>query len=377
MKPETTVAIAYDLNFRQAGEIFRGVTEHVRESNLNWRLVPLQFGFETTLMQLAQSGQLSGAIGTFISDEWVAGLHQHGVQAVNLFSFSEINSIPSVCLEDFKIGEQAAQHLREQGVQHFAYYASGSIHYNELRKKGFEQGLDQKPYTQLKRGPLLQQQIATFKNNSGPSGIFCTSDRLAREYIVEASRLDLQCGRDYLLASIDNDPTESVFAGIGITSFELPMYACGKKAAKLLQESLSEKTFPKERTFRIGPSKLVIRDSSLASRPARIAQAAANYIQEHFHDAKLDAAALSRAVNTSRRVLELSLREAGLPSPYQLITQTRLHHAQQYLRQSDLPIMEVGRRCGYPEPHHFSAWFKARTGQSPRNYRMQRKPPSV
>ena len=102
--------------FSSSREIFRGVTEHVRESNLNWRLVPPQFGFEPPLMQLAQSGQLSGAIGTFISDEWVAGLHQHGVQAVNLFSFSEINSIPSVCLEDFKIGEQAAQHLREQGA---------------------------------------------------------------------------------------------------------------------------------------------------------------------------------------------------------------------------------------------------------------------
>ncbi len=377
MKAQATVAVAYDLNFRQAGEIFRGVTEHVRESALNWRLIPLQYGFETTLMQLAQSGQLSGAIGTFISDRWIAGLHENGVEAVNLFNFSEINSTPSVCLEDFEMGQLAARHLREQGAEQFAYYASGNIHFNELRKEGFVKGLEPKPCTSLERGPLLRQQIAAFKKDSGIPGIFCSSDRLAREYILEANQLGLQCGRDFLLTSIDNDPTESVFAGIGITSFELPMIACGKEAARLLQQSLSREAPSEEHIHRIGPSKLVVRDSSLASRPARIAQAAENYIHEHFHDDGLDAAALSRAVNTSRRVLELSLREAGLPSPYQLITQTRLKHAQQYLRQTDLPVMEVGRRCGYPEPHHFSAWFKARTGQSPRYYRLQRMPPSV
>ncbi|MGC6455686.1 MAG: helix-turn-helix domain-containing protein [Coraliomargaritaceae bacterium] len=377
MENQINVAVAYDLNFRHAGEIFQGVCEYVRESGLNWRLIPLQYGFETTLMQLSESGQLSGAIGTFISDRWIAGLHKNGVHAINLFNFSEISCTTSVCLEDFSMGQEAAQHLQEQGADHFAYYASGNIHFNELRRNGFDDGLGQKSYTRLQRGPLLHEQITSLNKDDGILGVFCSSDRLAREYILKSNQLGLECGHDYLLTSIDNEPTESIFARIGITSFELPMIACGKEAAKQLQRCFSRKTAPKPNIHFVGPSKLIIRDSSLASRPARLAQAAVNYIHEHFQDAKLDTTALARAVNTSRRVLELALREAELASPYQLISRVRLNHAQHCLTHTDLPIMEVGRLSGYPEPHHFSAWFKARTGQSPRSYRLQRKTPSV
>jgi AraC-like DNA-binding protein len=37
--------------------------------------------------------------------------------------------------------------------------------------------------------------------------------------------------------------------------------------------------------------------------------------------------------------------------------------------------MEVGRRSGYPEPHHFSAWFKKHCACSPKAFRT--KAPSV
>ena len=61
------VAIAFDLNFRHAAEIFSGVSDYVAEARLDWQLMPLNFGFEVRLMELAKSGQLAGAIGTFVS----------------------------------------------------------------------------------------------------------------------------------------------------------------------------------------------------------------------------------------------------------------------------------------------------------------------
>ena len=69
MKPDSqTIAVAFDMNFRHAAEIYSGVSDFARQQQLDWNLVPLQFGFETTLMSLTRSGQLVGAIGTFISD---------------------------------------------------------------------------------------------------------------------------------------------------------------------------------------------------------------------------------------------------------------------------------------------------------------------
>ena len=121
----------------------------------------------------------------------------------------------------------------------------------------------------------------------------------------EANRLDLQCGRDYLLASIDNDPTESVFAGIGITSSELPMYACGKKAAKLP----TGKTF-KRLSQRNAPSVSARPNSSfgiLHWHPARPHCSSRRQLHSGtFSRRQTRCSRALRAVNTSRRVLELS-----------------------------------------------------------------------
>ena len=57
-----------------------------------------------------------------------------------------------------------------------------------------------------------------------------------------------------------------------------------------------------------------------------------------------------------------------------MLAKARLAAAQQLLRTTKLPIMEVGTRCGYPEAHHFSAWFKKQCGLAPKGYREGAQP---
>ena len=47
-RKEKMVAIAFDLNFQHATEIFSGAADYVRTAGLDWRLLPLNFGFEET-----------------------------------------------------------------------------------------------------------------------------------------------------------------------------------------------------------------------------------------------------------------------------------------------------------------------------------------
>ena len=126
--PPQTIAIAFDLNFRHATQIFRGISNYVKANRVEWRLIPLQIGFEAKLIELAKLGQITGAVGTFVSDLWIEGLSKYGVQAVNLFNFSEIKEIPSISINDFKIGQLAAKHLLDQGAKQYAFYGADSIH---------------------------------------------------------------------------------------------------------------------------------------------------------------------------------------------------------------------------------------------------------
>lgn len=377
MSKKSHIALAYDLNYRQGESIYRGVSDYVRDCGLDWEIIPLQYGFETTLIDLAGKGQLKGAIGTFVSDRWIGGLLDSGLKIVNLFNFSEIKSVPSVSVNDAEMGGHAARHLIEQGAQEFIFFGNRGAHFNELRRKGFLQNLEGRTCNTLKPSPLLAEAITEIAEKEKKIGVFCASDRLAREFIIQARQQSLECGRDFLLVSVDNDPSESVFAGIGISSFHLPAYHCGTLAAKLLKQAMASPVeIPSETTFAEAPQ-LIIRDSSLASKNARLAQSAVSFIEQNYSNPQLDVSKIAATLGVSRRVLELAMKAVGLPGPYRLLRQTRRQHACRLLTESTLPISQVGCRSGYPGAHHFSAWFKQETGEAPKAYRQKRKLPSI
>ncbi|MDQ8193565.1 substrate-binding domain-containing protein [Coraliomargarita sp. SDUM461004] len=376
---EQTVAIAFDLNFRHAAEIFSGASDYLAEMHLDWQLMPLNFGFETRLMELARSGQLAGALGTFVSDGWVEGLRRAGVPAINMFNFSKIESLPTVGPDDYATGLAAATHLRVQGAQSYAFLGADGVYYTRLREAGFKAGLalalpnatghtNAQECIQLRPGPTLGDQLEQLKGRAELIGIFCSNDLSARELITLARQKDIHCGKDILVLGVDNDPSESIFAGIGISSFKQPIRETGYMAARALHQTIQQEKPPSHLQLTT-PSQLIPRASSLASNRARIAQLAANTIRENLANSELDAASLAQRIGVSRRSLELATQEQFNTSPYQMLSQARLQLAQQLLRSTRLPIMEVGIRCGYPEAHHFSAWFKQRCQIAPKVYR--------
>ena len=374
---EQTIAIAFDLNFRHAAEIFSGVSDYISEAHLEWQLMPLNFGFEARLMELARSGKLAGALGTFVSDRWVEGLLETGVPAINMFNFSKIAAVPNVGPDDFATGQAAAAHLHAQAARKFAFFGADGVHYTRLREAGFKAGLeglyqDGAPMDviTLRPGPDLADQLDALKDDPELIGVFCSNDLCARELITLARRKHMHCGKDLLVVGVDNDPSESIFAGIGISSFQQPIRETGYLAAQALHEILSHGHIRSELPL-LSPGQLIPRESSLASNRARIGQQAANWLKENLADPTLDVESLARRVGVSRRSLELAIQEQFKTSPYQMLAKARLEAAQQLLRSTRLPIMEVGTRCGYPEAHHFSAWFKKQCALAPKDFREQ------
>ena len=367
-KSDKVIAVAFDLNFRHAAEIFQGVSDYVSEAKLDWRLLPLSFDFEGSVVELAASGRLDGIIGSFISDRWIDGLRQHGVPAVNLFQLSRIRSIPSVCIDDFKMGKQAARHLSEQAACSFVVYNADNSYSTQLRLRGFRHALPDRPFSSLRSGPPLSHQLVELSALPRPVGVFCSSDRLARELINEARRQGWRIGQDLLVLGSDNDPAESIFAEIGISSFQLPTREIGYRAAQYLRLEQTEPC-PAEMLCYASAPRLIARESTLAPGCARLAQTAVNYIEERFNDPTLDVEQLARVIGASRRSLEIAFQKQFKTSPYQKLSEHRLQKAKELLSATSLSIEAVGQSCGYPEPHHFSAWFKKHVGQAPKFYR--------
>ena len=63
-------------------------------------------------------------------------------------------------------------------------------------------------------------------------------------------------------------------------------------------------------------------------------------------------------------------RSTGQP-PHRFLVELRIKHARQLLEKTDLPITEVGLRCGFEQPSHFAGTFRRVVGISPRAWRLE------
>lgn len=364
------IAIAYDLNFRHAAEIFSAASEYVRSKGLNWQLLALNFGFEAKLMELAASGRLSGAIGTFVSDGWIQGLLSNHIAVVNLFNFSNINSVPTVSLNDEAIGRSAAEHLIGQRAKTLAFISQDEAYYNQIRRESFARSAPENCFHRVGSMALRRTQAKGLQELETPVGVLCSNDRIARELCNEARLLGMEIGSDLLVIGVGNDPAESTFAGVGLSSFEIPARKIGELAIRRMEIVLRTGNPEVSATDNEQiEAKLVCRESTLSSPQARLAERALAVIHDCIAQADFDVSRLCQTLGVSRRSLELTTRQQLNKSPYQILSEKRLAKAQQLLRTTNRPIAKIGEECGLPEPHHFSAWFKQRTTFSPKSYR--------
>lgn len=89
----------------------------------------------------------------------------------------------------------------------------------------------------------------------------------------------------------------------------------------------------------------------------------------HFADPRLDASAVARACNMSRRSL---YRLAGAEGIAGRLRQIRIEHAKVLLaRDTDRPISSIAMDCGFDSESGFYRAFRTATGSTPGDYRRE------
>jgi len=115
---------------------------------------------------------------------------------------------------------------------------------------------------------------------------------------------------------------------------------------------------------RIDPNAKLSRDERL--------QRAIDYVTLHYAE-QITIGSLTRAAGISPAQLSrLFTRHIGM-QPRDFIEAVRMRHANWLLDQTDLPILEVARRCGFADAHYFSNRFKLFQGKGPRELRRELK----
>ncbi|WP_227323846.1 AraC family transcriptional regulator [Acidisoma silvae] len=78
---------------------------------------------------------------------------------------------------------------------------------------------------------------------------------------------------------------------------------------------------------------------------------------------------VAQAAGMSRFHFSRGFRSSMSQSPSQWFIRQRITRAQELLRETDLPIIEIAMTVGYESPSHFAQVFRRETGVSPNQYR--------
>jgi LacI family transcriptional regulator len=279
-----------------------------------------------------------------------------------------------------KIAESIAGYYLQQQFAHFAYVGCETGPYWSLiRAQAFERAVQKSGYACSLYAPTVRGKKSDWGQESRnmqawllslpkPCGIMVALDGRARQVLECCVRSGIQVPNEIAIIGVDND--ESICENTTPTlSSVLPDFEGGGYMAAELLDQLMRRTQHKPVTLTYGVKRLVHRQSSLhTSRPNWIALKAKEFIRLNACMA-ISVDDVAKHLNISRRLAELRFREACGYTILTEIQNQRLERVCSLLKETHLPIGQIGERCGFPTEPHLKVLFKKRFGKTMREYR--------
>ena len=278
-----------------------------------------------------------------------------------------------VASDDYKAGQQGAQHLLSLGkMRSYGFIPSlnKNSRWSSLRQRGMAD--------MLRRHGL---ELGVFDSTTGsldewlaalpkPTAIMAPSDDGANQVISICHKLKIKMPDQLVI--IGNDNNELICENLRprLSSVRIDHEGEGYAAARMLDRMMR---YPKRpvKDVLIAPKGVAVRESTRPVSPAaNLIERALAYIREHAADG-ITVDDVVDHVNVSRCLLYLRFREQLGKSVLAAITERRIAMFKDKLKSTDAPIARLAFVCGFPTAGHAARIFKTATGVSPRDWRTK------
>lgn len=345
-------------------------------------------------VELAEEGPSISKLGTFTNwrpdgiitrgdTQTLASLIAHPEKIPTVF----IDAEPSRCRRRMSVrqdlrqtSEAVADTYLRQGFEHFAYVGSiPSSYWSETRADAFERRLKQSGYPCAVYKPRSMSSWSSEQKSMAkwlralpkPCGLFAAFDLRAKQVLNICLAADIRVPDEIAIIGADNDEAICENTVPTLSSVQSDFENGGYMAAELLDQLMRKKA-KKPVSLTYGLKQIVLRQSTQRFHASnRQAAAALEFIRINACEG-ITVNDVAHHLNVSRRLAELRFREACDCSILKEIQNRRLERVCHFLRATNLPISEIGERCGYPTETYLTALFKARFGMTMRQYRQSR-----
>jgi LacI family transcriptional regulator len=360
-----------------ATDVFRGITRFARDAG--WIL---DSTYERT-GEVPQGWRGDGIIGVLGVHPEVDRLAVKGkVPFVNI-GYSLPDVAPSVTADQASVARLAANHFRNRGFRHFAYYLRSNQPGDLGRLEAFRRELmttghepivincnDRGKTSSLTRTRWLSRKL---KSLPKPIAIFSEIDDYAIEVLGAAFDAGLRIPEEVAVLGVGNDEFRCPFAEVPLSSINDNSCGIGQQACLLL-ERLMAGTPASIDSIAVQPLGMVTRRSTdvVAVEHPQVAQAL-QAIRDHFRD-PMTAEGIIAAVPMSRRRLhDAFVRYIGR-SVADEITRLRVEHAKKMLAETKEKQQQIAVQSGFRTDARLVMVFTRITGMTPGEYRRNFNP---
>jgi LacI family transcriptional regulator len=303
------------------------------------------------------------------------------IPVVALYGDAERVKVPRVLLDDFRIGQLAAEHLLERGFTNLGFYQFTNYRAVQDRREGFRRTvlaagrpcpiIDWHAASQQKPNrnwfDWIKRQLLTLPL---PIGIMAQSDHRAVYLISACEAVGLAVPEQVAVIGADNDEQACEFASVPISSVDCNREMLAYEGARLLDSLMSGEDRP-EGPITIAPRSVVVRRSSDIFAVAHRAVARAlQFIREHTRES-IGVDQVIEASGTSRCGLYRAFQKYVGRSVGEEIDRQRVEYAKHLLADSSDKLHRIAHKIGFSGPEHFTRVFRRVMGEAPSAYRKR------
>lgn len=204
-----------------------------------------------------------------------------------------------------------------------------------------------------------------------PAALLAANDARAADVIAAAEAAGLSVPKDVAVLGIDNDPYVCDRTSPAISSVEPDSFHEGRTAAETLDRLMrAESPLPAMR-LDFGVKRIVLRESTGFVTPAsRLVARVADLIASEAANG-LRPSDVPPRLGVSRTLINLRLREAGMPSIARQIATARFAEAKRLLHETQTPVSQIPALCGAANANAFRNAFRREFGHSLKSERMK------
>lgn len=359
----------------------RGNDRHFVEGMLRYshEREPVEFLLTSPEDKLGDCRNIQGFIYEGREEPWrdcTQRLLDTGKPAVALNDASGFDCYRVIC-DDYAIGRMGFEHLRELGLQHFAYYGLSEAKYTNRRLAGFQEAAHKAGFEVAlpSNEPLWKpdnepRQQKWLKKLPKPVGLMTAVIEHGLEIMRICHRANQVVPDQIAVLTVDDDELASQMVFPSLSTIETGAGQIGYLAVELLAKLVRGER-PKEKTIVVPPGELIVRQSTdMLAIDDPLLSSAVRFIRQHACDG-IHMRDVLQHVPMSRRGLEYAFQRTLNRTVHDEILRVRLGKASQLLHSTDLSLAHICAKTAFTSASDFCRNFRREIGLSPMAYRRK------